>query len=121
MKKAVKHRKNHRLGHVEDALHRSRQHPPRGGFVLQLTLPCRGEFVVLCAAIVFGHAPLRPDPASPFQSMQCGIQRPLLDLQNVSGDLSDPFRYPPAVLRFEFQGLEDQEIQSALWKVDACH
>ena len=81
----------------------------------------RHEFVKLRSAIVLGHAPLRPDQTSPFQSMQCGVKRSLLDLQNVSGDLPDPFRDPPAVPWFERQSLEDQKIQCALRKIDACH
>ena len=50
--------------------------------------------------------------------MQRRIQRSLLDLENLVGDLSDPFRDPPAMLRLEVDGLENQQVQSALRKVD---
>ena len=51
--------------------------------------------------------------------MQSRIQRSLLDLENFARDLSDSFRDPPAVLRLEVEGLENQQVQSALRKVDA--
>ena len=50
--------------------------------------------------------------------MKCRIQRSLLDLENFVGDLSDPFRDPPAMLRLEVEGLENQQVQSALRKVN---
>lgn len=50
--------------------------------------------------------------------MQRRIQRSLLDLENLAGDLPDPFRDPPAMLRLEVKGLENQQVQSALRKVD---
>lgn len=36
-----------------------------------------------------------------------------------TGDLSDPFRDPPPVLRLEVESLEEQQVQNALRKVDA--
>ena len=54
-----------------------------------------------------------------FLPMQRRIQRTLLDLENFAGDLSVPFRDSPAVVRFEFESLENQQVQCALRKVDA--
>lgn len=51
--------------------------------------------------------------------MQRWIQRSLLDIENLAGDLSDTFRDPPTMLRLELESLENQQVQSALRKVDA--
>ena len=45
---------------------------------------------------------------------------PPLDLQELSRNLSDSLRYPPAAPRSESHGLEDQQIQRTLRKLDAC-
>src|SRR4029450_12333572 len=66
------------------------------------------------APIVFGRAPVGGDPALPFQPLQRRVQRSLLDLEDVTGKLTDSLRDRPAVERFERDGLEDQEIDGAL-------
>jgi len=49
-----------------------------------------------------------------FEPMECGIERPLRNLQGILADLLDPLRNRPPVLRFEGDGLQDQEIQRSL-------
>jgi hypothetical protein len=49
------------------------------------------------------------------------VQRPLLDEQDAVGQLADARGDRPAVLRFERQGLEDQEVERALDEVDRFH
>src|SRR5579864_3457065 len=46
--------------------------------------------------------------------MQRGIEGALLDLQHVFGDLLDPLGDGPAVLGFEGDGFEDEEVEGAL-------
>ncbi len=60
-----------------------------------------------------------PDPATAFEPMQRRIERPLRHLDHVGRDLSDPLRDGPAMLRFEGEGAENQQIQGALWQSDA--
>ena len=52
--------------------------------------------------------------------MQGGVERSLLDTQYVAGNLLDTFRDGPAVLRLKDQRLQDEQIQSALRKIDTC-
>ena len=70
-------------------------------FALELFAAGGGKFVILGAAIIFGGAPARFDPAATLQAMQRGIERALLDLQNAFGDLLDAFRNGPAMLRLK--------------------
>jgi hypothetical protein len=91
---------------------------PQRGFLLELFLPglCKG--VVLRAAVLLGHAPLRLDPPLIFEALQRRVERPLLDQQDVARQLTDTARDRPAVQRFEGQRLEDQQVERALDEVD---
>ncbi len=44
----------------------------------------------------------------------------LLDLQDLAGDLSDPFPDSPTVLWLERQRLQNQQVQGPLQKINAC-
>jgi hypothetical protein len=52
------------------------------------------------------------------QPVEGGIERPLLDAQDVVRHLLDATRDRPAVLRFELQRLEDEEVERSLNEVD---
>jgi hypothetical protein len=52
--------------------------------------------------------------------MEGGIERALLDAQHVARNLLDALGYGPAMLRFERKGLQDEQIQRSLWKVDTA-
>ena len=58
-----------------------------------------GECVVFRAAIVFGSTPAGFDPASTFEAVEGGIQRALLNLENVAGNLLNALGDGPTVLR----------------------
>src|SRR5262245_11352645 len=49
--------------------------------------------------------------------MKSRIQRPLVDAQNILGDLKNPLRDPPAMLRAEGQDFEYQQVERALQQV----
>ena len=78
-----------------------------------------GEFVVFGAAIVFGGAPAGFDPAAAFEAVEGGIEGALLNLENVAGNLLYALGDGPAVLGFEGEGAEDEEVEGALRKIDA--
>ena len=63
-------------------------------------------------AAIVAHAALEP--------VEGRVERPLWHLDDVGRDLSDPFRDGPSVLRLEGEGAEDQQVQRALWQIDAC-
>ena len=89
-------------------------------FALELFAAGGGKFVILRAAIIFGSAPAGFDPAATLQAVQRGVQRALLDLQNVFGDLLNTFRNGPAMLRLESNRFEDEQIESALRQIEFC-
>jgi hypothetical protein len=53
-----------------------------------------------------------------FEPVEGGIERSLLDAQDVVRHLLDATRDRPAVLRFELQRLEDEEVERSLNEVD---
>jgi hypothetical protein len=53
-----------------------------------------------------------------FEPVEGGIERSLLDAQDVVRHLLDATRDRPAVLRFELQRLEDEEVERPLNEVD---
>jgi hypothetical protein len=53
-----------------------------------------------------------------FEPVEGGIERSLLDAQDVVRHLLDATRNRPAVLRFELQRLEDEEVERSLNEVD---
>jgi hypothetical protein len=93
------------LEHQADA---ARQALPCGFFVSQPLLSGLGQAIKTRAPIVFGRAPICRDPALPLQALQRRVQRPLLDLEDVVRELTDPLRDRPAVERLERDGLEDE-------------
>src|SRR4051812_11872870 len=92
---------------------------PGAGFAFELLAAGCGQLVVLRAAVVLGGAPACLDPATPFQTMERGIQRALLDAQDIRRNLLQPFRDGPAVLWLERERAEDQEVERALRQVHA--
>ena len=78
------------------------------------------QLVVLGAPVVVGHVPLGLDPAATFEPVKRGIERALLHLQDVAGNLMDAFGDRPAVLRLERNGLENQQIERSLRQLDPC-
>ena len=77
-------------------------------------MPGLGKTIEARAPVVLGRAPLGGDPALPLEALQRGIERALLDLQDVVGELADPLRDRPAVQRLERDRLQDQQIDGAL-------
>src|SRR5213592_3376249 len=106
------------LGNFQHLSNRRREFPPGAFFRLELLPAAPRQLVILGAPVVLRSPPFGLDPTSPLQSMQGGIERTLLDAQNVAGDLLNALRNAPAVLRFEGQGLEDQQVECSLRKVD---
>jgi hypothetical protein len=76
-----------------------------------------------CQAIELCPPPLRRDPPlrnnEPlvFKAIQRWVERPLVDVEYIARELSDPFRDAPTMQRLELKGLEDQEIQRPLEKI----
>jgi hypothetical protein len=54
------------------------------------------------------------DPPAPFEPVKCGIERSLLNPENVAGDLLHPLRDGPAMLWTERECPQNEQIERAL-------
>ena len=73
----------HGSRHLQHATDRGRQPFPVRRLELELFPSGRGEPVEPCASSQLGHAPLGRNPPAVFQTMKCGVERPLADLQHL--------------------------------------
>src|ERR1700756_3293616 len=85
----------------------------RGSFETQLSAAFRRECIKLCATIVLGCAPIGLDPAAGFEAVEGGVERALLDAEDVVGGLFDPAGDAVTVRRSPAYGFEDQEVERA--------
>src|SRR5439155_13832819 len=95
------------------------QLPPSSSFSLQLLSAAFRKVVILSPATVLRYAPVGFDPAPALESVQRRIQRALLHLKNVARNLLNALGDGPAVLGFERQRFQNEEIQCALRQVNA--
>src|ERR1700678_3500109 len=74
-----------------------------------------GELIKLCLAIVFRSAPAGADEAFLLKLEQRGIERAVVQLQQVAAGLLDTPRQPIAVLRTHgFKRAQDHKTESSL-------
>jgi hypothetical protein len=78
-----------------------------------------GEAVELGAAVVLRQTLFRLNPPAPDQAVQCGVQRPLLDLKNVVGVSLDGVGDGVPVRRSQEQRPKDQHVEGTLQELDA--
>ncbi len=79
----------------------------------------RSEFVEFGTPVVFGGALFGRDPFPFDQAMQGGVERALLDLEDVVGIDFDGFGDGVAVRGAAQQSTKDEEVESALQELDA--
>src|ERR1700687_1776246 len=103
----------------ENLCHGGSQLAPRAFFRCELFAPSRSQLVVLGAAVVLGGAPVGLDPAASLKAMQGRIERALLNLHDVTRNLLQALGNGPAVARAESESFQNEEIESALRKLDA--
>src|SRR5262249_25000262 len=76
------------------------------------------ETVHLGPLFVLRTFPFGGYPLLPFQAMQGGVKRPGLHLQDVARVRANHLADPVAMLRSPHQGLQNQQVQSALEQFD---
>jgi len=76
-----------------------------------------GEFVELGLAAVVGGSPFGVEPAAFFEAMEGWIERALLDLEDLLGDLANAVGDAIAMDRAEGDDLEDEHVEGALEEV----
>ena len=75
--------------------------------------PDGGQVVVLGAAAELRDLPLGLDPSLVLEAMQGGVERALVDLQHVLGDLLDALGDRPAVQGVLLQRAQDEQVERA--------
>jgi len=100
--------------------HRGGQLRPHRLFALKLLPAGSGELVVLRSTIVVRRSPTGLHPTAALEAMQRWIERALRNLKRFTRDLLNALGDRPAVLRAERKCLQDQQVERALWQVDAC-
>src|SRR5262245_39759013 len=86
---------------------------------MELTPTGCGQPIELCFALIFGFAPLTRDQSLMFQPVQGWVQRSLLDLQRVAGDLLDTKQNPVAMQWAQRDSFENQHVESALQQINS--
>src|SRR6476661_4262870 len=102
------------LGIAQHQPHRGREPLPLCRLGPERRAASLRQLVELRVPSRVGLAPLRRNEPLLLETVQCRIQRPLRDLENVLRHLLDALRDRPAVLRLDSQRLEDQQIERAL-------
>src|SRR3954453_14884659 len=68
---------------AEHTAHRRHQLPPLAGLLLKLRFPAPGQGIESGFAIVFRRAPLGVDPSLSLKALECGIERSVVDEQDI--------------------------------------
>ena len=88
---------------------------PLGGGALQLAMAGLGEFVEFCLAVVFRRAPTGADEALLLEFEQSGVERAVVQLQQIAAGLLDAARQAVAVLRAHgVESAQDHETEGSL-------
>src|SRR3954471_1925011 len=90
---------------------------PVRGFLRELLAPGPRQRVELRAPVVLGITPRRLDPALLLETVERGVERSLVHLQHVLGQLLQPLRDAPAVHVAGGKGAENQQVEGALQQV----
>src|SRR6185369_14823859 len=101
-------------GQFHDAADGGGEAGPLLGFVVQLLPAGRGEVIKAGTPAEFGDTPFSLDPALMLEAMQGGVERALVDPQDVLRDLLDALGDGPAVHGLVLEGAKNEQVESAL-------
>ena len=88
---------------LENPAHGARESSPVCALDGQLLLSRGSKLIKTGSAAQFGDTPFRGDQTLVFQPVQRGVKRSLIDLEDVLGDLLDPFGDGPSVQAIRLQ------------------
>src|ERR1051326_1800203 len=106
------------LRHPQHAVDSVGQLLPVLGIRLELLSSRRSQSIETRAPSQFGDSPLGLDPALMLQPMQSRVKRTLIHFQDPFGHLFDSFGDVPAVFGIVLKSSKDEEVESALKKVE---
>src|SRR5438309_80474 len=99
--------------------HHAGEPRPAGGLLLKLRPALGSKRVIASPAMVLRDTPLRRNPPPPVHSVKGGIERSLLDLKRVVGQLLQPSGDAVAMHRSPGESLEDEHVEGALEQLAA--
>ena len=98
--------------------HRKRIPLPTRRAGAQLLSPFYGQSIEFCSTTVPGKPPPRGDKSSMLKAVEGGVQRAILELQDLVGCPANPFRDAEAVHRLPRQRLQNHDIDGAFEQVE---
>src|SRR4051812_12689046 len=98
-------------GRSQDEIDGARRALPFLTLRLEAFEPEARDSIVPCAAVVLRRPPLRRDQSAPEESLERRVECPLVDREDVAGELLDALADPPAVRRLEGEGLEHEHLE----------
>src|SRR3977135_1548907 len=100
---------------TEKARHERGHAPPTLGLCKQLFAPGTRERVELGLAVIFRSPPFRRNPAALLEPQQSGIERALIQLEQILADLLEALGDAVAVQRAHgLEGLQNDKVERAL-------
>ena len=87
---------------------------PVGSFFFELGTAGSSKGVELSLTACFAFGPFGSDPSLLLETVESGIERALLDLEDFAGKLLNPLGDGPAVKGFEKERFEDEEVEGSL-------
>src|SRR4029077_19143964 len=103
------------FGAYEQARHERGHALPAFCLRQKLFAPAASQRVILGLAIVVGDAPFRRDPTALFEPQKGRIERALVELEKIRGNLlNDHGGLEPVQRTQSFEGLEHYQIERAL-------
>src|SRR5215217_2550960 len=83
--------------HIQHERYGGRERAPCVGLALELIPPASRELVVLRTPVVVRRTPFGADPPASLESMQCGVERALGDLEHRLRDIAKALGDRPSV------------------------
>src|SRR5688572_4656462 len=108
-----------RRGGVHDATDGVHHLRPSVTLARQLRLAHRRQAVILRSLVGLAHVPLRFQPPALLQAVQCGIEGPCFNLEQVIGLRADRLSDAVPMLRAPLESPQDQHVERALEQVQA--
>src|SRR6185369_11244112 len=98
-----------------------RETVPLLDFAAEFLFSSDGQGIVFGATVVFGFAPLGADPTLLLEAVESGIERTLLDLEDLFRHYLDALRDGPAVHGLLGDHAHDEEVEGSLDEVGGLH
>src|SRR5436189_4601863 len=98
---------------TKNAIHGGRRPTPLVHLGVELLAPLGGNSVVARAPVVLARAPFGFDPSAPDHRLEGRVERALVDVEDVAGDLAELEGQSPAVHGLRAEEFEREHLERA--------